>query len=260
MTTETNTAQWSRLLAEAVSKPGILHAAYSNFHHYSLGNQLLAISQCYERGIEPGPMTTFLGWKERGRYVRKGEKALTLCMPITCKGKGDDDAAFTLFVYKPKWFVLAQTEGQEQPPAEVPAWSYATALDALNVTEAPFDMTNGNIQGFSHKRSISVSPIAALPHKTRFHELAHVLLGHTAEAEFMHGEQLPYNLGEVEAESVALICCETLGLPGAEYSRGYIQKWLGGSEAIPERNAQRIFAAADSILKAGTPRAERLAA
>jgi hypothetical protein len=28
-----------------------------------------------------------------------------------------------------------------------------------------------------------VSPLAELPHKTRFHELAHVVLGHTSEAD-----------------------------------------------------------------------------
>ena len=55
---------------------------------------------------------------------------------------------------------------------------------------------------------------------------------------------------EVEAESVALLCLESLGMDGAEYCRGYIQNWLQGS-TIPERSAQRIFAAADKILKAG---------
>jgi len=36
----------------------------------------------------------------------------------------------------------------------------------------------------------------------------------------------------------------------ADYCRGYIQNWLQGG-TIPERSAQRIFAAADKILKAG---------
>jgi hypothetical protein len=54
-------------------------------------------------------------------------------------------------------------------------------------------------------------------------------------------------LKEVEAESVALLCLESLGMDGAEYCRGYIQNWL---HVIPERSAQRIFAAADKILKA----------
>ncbi len=57
---------------------------------------------------------------------------------------------------------------------------------------------------------------------------------------------------------MALICCENLGLEGAPYCRGYIQSWLAGDE-IPEKSAQRIFAAADKILRAGTAVAPQLA-
>jgi len=39
-------------------------------------------------------------------------------------------------------------------------------------------------------------------------------------------------------------------MDGAEFCSGYIQSWLEGA-TIPERSAQRIFAAADRILKAG---------
>jgi hypothetical protein len=63
-------------------------------------------------------------------------------------------------------------------------------------------------------------------------------------------EYTPKNLREAEAESVALICCESLGLPGAEFCRGYIQNWLNG-DVIPEKSAQKIFHAADQILRAG---------
>ena len=70
----------------------------------------------------------------------------------------------------------------------------------------------------------------------------------------MHdSETLPRSLKEVEAESVALLCLESLGMDGAEYCRGYIQNWLAGA-TIPERSAQRIFVAADRILKAGIER------
>jgi hypothetical protein len=70
-----------------------------------------------------------------------------------------------------------------------------------------------------------------------------------------NGEDTPINLREVEAESVALLCCEALDLEGAEFCRGYIQDWLrrgNGIEAsaIPERSAQKIFRAADQILRA----------
>jgi hypothetical protein len=59
------------------------------------------------------------------------------------------------------------------------------------------------------------------------------------------------NMREVEAEAVALICLESLGLDGAAYCRGYIQEWLGSGNQIPELNAQRIFGAAEEILRAG---------
>src|SRR5947208_17157401 len=92
-----------------------------------------------------------------------------------------------------------------------------------------------------------------MPIKTMFHELAHVVLGHTSEDSLNDGsERTPRSLREVEAECVALICCESLGLPGAEYSRGYIQHW-GRSEPIPERSAHRIFKTADRVLRAGRP-------
>ncbi len=254
-------AQFSDLLARAVSDPGIVSQAYHAFHGYSIGNQILALVQCAERGITPGPIATFMGWKEKGRYVRKGEKAITLCQPVTVKRKAEQDndseqaEMFTRFVYRPHWFVLSQTEGQDMQPAPIPAWDQARALDALGITEEPFSLMDGNCQGYARERSIAISPVAELPAKTRFHELAHVVLGHTSEADagLSDSELTPRSLREVEAEAVALVCLEALGLPGADHCRGYIQAWNArrGAEPIPERSAQRIFKAADQILKAG---------
>jgi len=43
-------------------------------------------------------------------------------------------------------------------------------------------MMNGNAQGYaSPAKQIAINPVAALPHKTMFHELAHMVLGHTVE-------------------------------------------------------------------------------
>jgi len=261
MQTTSTAHTFAALLDRAVSEPGILHRAYTAFHGYSFGNQLLALVQCLERGIAPGPLATFMGWKEKGRSVRKGEKALVLCMPVTCKrtaatSADDDDpkaATFTRFVYKPHWFVMSQTDGADVPTLETNDWSAARALAALAVIEEPFVALDGNCQGYARERAIAVSPVAALPHKTRFHELAHVVLGHTTETALTDDDATPRNLREVEAEAVALVCLEALGLPGAEYSRGYIQNWNAtrGHEPIPERSAQKIFKAADTILRAG---------
>ena len=257
--------KWSALLVEAVNKPGLIMKAYSAFHNYSVGNQILAIVQCQLRGLQPGPVNTFPGWDALGRRVKRGERALTLCMPITRKkreaesgdnGEPAEEARYTSFVYKRRWFVLSQTEGEEFIPPEMPEWNGERALTTLNIEVIPFDSTDGNCQGFARKRQIAISPVAQLPHKSLFHEAAHVVLGHTAEGDFSDGEQTPRNLREVEAEAVALLCCEALSLEGAEYCRGYIQNWLYrdigyNAEAIPERSAQKIFRAADQILRAG---------
>jgi hypothetical protein len=259
---------WTALLNEAVTKPGFIHEAYSRFHNYSLGNQLLALYQCFERHIQPGPLATFPKWKELGRSVKKGEKALILCMPLTCKRakavKADDGSEqeevskYTHFAYKPHWFVLSQTEGAEFSAPNAPDWNEALALQVLNVERVEFTLLNGNTQGYAQPgRKIAISPVAALPYKTLFHELGHVVLRHCEEANFSEAEITPRDLREVEAEAVALLCCESLSLAGAEYSRGYIQDW-GKCQPISERSAQRIFHAADEILRAGRNTDSRL--
>ena len=271
--TEMPKPDWSELLVEAISKPGVISEAYQRFWNYSFGNQLLALFQCFERKLEPGPIHTFVGWKDLGRNVRKGEKALVLCMPVTSKKRTEDaidDGVIhrelkdkstngsavptrTIFVYRPNWFVLSQTEGKEYVAPALPEWQELRALDALGIERTAFDLLNGNVQGFASERKVAVSPIAVLPHKTLFHEIAHVLLGHTAESlQWVDDERTPRDLREVEAESVALICCESLKLSGAAECRGYIQHWLKG-QSIAEKSAQRIFKAADQILRAGYP-------
>ena len=267
--------EWSAILADAVEKPGVISQAYRRFWIYSVGNQLLALFQCMGRGIEPGPINTFLGWKVLGRSVQKGGKALTLCMPVKVKARGReavasnlspttaaakteaDEQTLTLFVYKPHWYVLSQTQGREYIPQALPDWDEARAFQALGISRETFRHTDGNAQGYASGRSVAVSPVAFAPHRTLFHELAHVVLGHTAEIERLIDakEATPRDLREAEAECVALICTESLDLSGSEFSRGYIQHWLRG-QTIPTRSAQRIFKAADEILRAGRPASE----
>ncbi|MDQ3667813.1 MAG: ArdC-like ssDNA-binding domain-containing protein [Acidobacteriota bacterium] len=258
--------KWSALLVEAVNKPGLIMQAYSAFHQYSIGNQLLALVQCHMRGLEPGPINTFPGWQALGRNVKRGERALVLCMPITRK-RHDEDAndnndeanaerTYTAFVHKPRWFVISQTIGDEFTPPTLPQWNSTRALAALEIEQISFTETDGNCQGYARMRQIAINPVAQLPHKTLFHEAAHVVLGHTAEADFTDTERTPKNLREVEAEAVALLCCEALNLEGTDFCRGYIQNWLCpaigyNAEAIPEKSAQKIFRAADQILRAG---------
>ena len=63
------------IIEEAVTKPGTLHEAYSRFWNYSLGNQILALIQCRDRGIEPGPLASF------------NRPALSLCSLVGYSGR-----------------------------------------------------------------------------------------------------------------------------------------------------------------------------
>ena len=279
---------WSELLVRDVDEPGLICEAYSRFHGYSLGNRLAAQIQCEMRGLEPGPLNSFNGWHKLGYGVQEGQKALTLCMPLkgtlhrekkgsaspdgqTANGQLDVEAVeyIRAFVWKPKWFVLSQTvplsENTKAVSIQAPTgWDRDLALRALDITPVPFDITDGNALGFASARTVAVSPLSPYPFKTLFHELGHVVLGHTtanfrgegnAALELSDGETLSSALIEVEAESVALLLLATLDLPGQEFCRGYIQHWLSGPDGlqqdIPEKSAQRIFGAADRILCAG---------
>jgi antirestriction protein ArdC len=268
-----NLPKWSALLVEAVNEPGLILEAYSAFTDYSLGNQLLALVQCHMRGIQPGPINTFPKWQALGRYVKRGERALTLCMPITRKRRDEEsntndetngEHTSTSFVHRARWFVVSQTEGEELTATSIPQWDAEQALATLNIERVAFDSTDGNCQGFARGRQLAINPVAQLPYKTLFHEAGHVTLGHTAEADFADTEKTPRSLREVEAEAVALLCCESLGLEGSDYCRGYIQNWLSqeigfDANAIPEKSAQKIFRAADQIIRAGRTQPEQSA-
>jgi len=158
--------------------------AYSAFWNYSVGNQILALVQCQLRGIQPGPINTFPKCQTLGRVVKRGERALTLCMPLTRKRRDDEskeserpseEQTYTTFVHRARWFAVSQTHGSELGPVTIPEWDAERALQTLCIERITFDKTDGNCQGFARGSQIAINPVAQLPHKTLFHEMAHVL-------------------------------------------------------------------------------------
>lgn len=256
---KTKEVNFNDLLKEAIEMPGKLLEAYRAFHTYSLGNRILAMSQCIAKGIEISPLATFNQWKEKGRHVKRGSKAIYLCIPITKRYKklnketGEEEVIkYQSYTYKNHWFTLSETEGKDiNFDAISISWNKNKALKELDIKEIPFESMNGNCQGYAtFDNSIAINPVAQLPYKTLFHEISHIVLGHTNKEVLSDNEDLTRNIIEVEAEATALLCLESLGLEGSEYCRGYIQNWLNDSN-LTEKNAQRIISAADKILKAG---------
>ncbi len=276
---------WLKMIESILTEPGRLGDYYHAFHNYSLGNQALAVEQLRMRNIEVSPIASFRAWKEKGRCVKKGEKAIGLWMPFTPRSSKDGDkvsapkaeiksrpapdenakasSARMAFMMKNNWFALAQTEvdpNAENPPVEIVKvemdWDANAAMAKLGITEVPFAMVGGNTQGWAlpPAKQIAMNPLAQLPHKTRFHEMAHCLLHGNETVEMVDGSELGKTLKEAEAESVAFLCCSALNLPGLAEARGYVQSWLGHSTTDREaykKSAARIFSTADKILKAG---------
>ena len=249
---------FSAILQEALTKPGVINQAYRAFHNYSIGNQILAAMQLASRGLALSPIASFNAWKEKGRYVMKGQKAIQMFMPVNVKRQekesnegASEGGTFQVFMLRANWFSLEQTEGDDfAPEIKTPAWDAAKALTALGIEEVNFDSLKGNCMGYAVDRSIAINPLNPLKHKTRFHEIAHIVLGHTSEATMTDSEFTPRDIKEAEAEGVAYILCTLLDLPGQPESRNYIQGWLDAQE-LPEKSAKRIFGAADKIMKAG---------
>lgn len=267
MEKKTTRPDWGKLFQQMLEIPGRMAECYTLFHSYSLGNQALAISQMLDRGLPLGPIASYRGWKKLGRAVKKGEKAIALWMPvvktITIQTEdGAEEETKVFFVMKNNWFALSQTEAidpdrEVAQVAESPKWDKATAMRRLGITEVPFDEVDGNTQGYAvpNQKRVAINPLAAMPWKTLFHEIAHCLL-HSEEVQMAaDGLSISRDIKEAEAEAVAYLCSASLGLPGLEESRGYIQDWLGSrerSEEFAKKSAARVFAAADKILKAGS--------
>lgn len=51
--------KWAALLVEAINKPALIMEAYSAFHNYRIGNQLLALVRCHMRGLRRGRSILF---------------------------------------------------------------------------------------------------------------------------------------------------------------------------------------------------------
>lgn len=243
---------FAQMLDEAATEPGMFKDIPA-LHSFSLGNQILAFVECRVRGIDFGPIATYKRWSELGRQVRRGEKAITLCMPRTIRVKDADsetgEKTFTKFVFKPLWFVLSQTDGEELTFDATPTWNAYTAIEDLEIKQTPFESARSTVHGYSfpNRKMLAINPLAPEPTSTLIHEIAHILL----HADDPNGhERDVHDLREVEAEAATYLVLASLGLDGLESARAYVQSYLKG-QAVPERNAKRIFQAADKILRAG---------
>jgi N-terminal domain of anti-restriction factor ArdC len=256
MATEQIKLDWNTLLDEALTAPGNLGNVYNRFHDYSLTNNLLFLMQ----GIRE-PVASFKTWKSLGRHVVAGSRAKEVIVPVLVNEPAEDEpleekrkqvARLIGFKVVRAVFALSDTDGEYLPPPEPQEWSKTRALGNLGIREVYFDQVNGNLQGWSRGLEFAINPMAVHPNKTTFHELGHIVLGHTLPH---HYEEYTSHKGvmEFQAEATAYLLMNELELMDdetASHSRGYIRHWLG-EEQPPDQAIRQVFTAADRILRAG---------
>jgi antirestriction protein ArdC len=243
---------WQRLIDVALDTPGSVGHVYNRFYEYSFLNQMFLRMQ----GVAE-PVATYKRWQSLGRQVLRGSKASAIVRPIVIKRtteNNDDGTDRTLrFKVVNCLFTASQTDGEPLPDVEVASWDLTTALDNLDVVRRPYELIDGNTQGYSWGRNYAINPVAADPTRTTFHELGHIVLGHTTPQPATDLAAVHRGEREFQAEAAAYLALNELNEltpEGASHSRGYIQHWMT-TERPSDRAIRQVFAATDTILKAG---------
>lgn len=251
--TLTSTDQWTRWLR-----------VQRRFHHYSWGNCLLILMQRPDATRVAGYHT----WSSVGRQVRKGEHGIAILAPIVRRLRvedEDEDGTGRVLVGHPtayrlaRVFDIAQTEGESLPEivsrliGDDAGSRFAGLVNvaaslgySVEVSELPGER-NGDCTYEMKRIRVRVGLERAQAVKTLAHELAHAILHSEVDC-----AGLTRAVAELEAESVAFVVCDDLGLDSSAYSFGYIATWAGcGDDADKaiSASAQRINQAARTIIE-----------
>ncbi len=217
-----------------------------------------------------GPVAPFGTWKSFNRFPRKGT-AKSVLHPIVRTGTSKDANGNPVidpktgkakkyryvagFTPKNTAFDFADTFGEDIDIAAIAAnlenWELSRALENLDIEQVEYELMDGNTQGYSTGRQYALNPVAAHPLKTMFHEMAHIVLGHTAQ-DTISAYQDHRGIMEFAAEAVAYLVAHELDLENwdASESRAYVRTWLQGDE-VSDTVIQKVFGAANKILEAG---------
>ena len=215
-------------------------AMLARFRRYSWGNVLLILTQC------PGAsrVAGYRAWQRLGRQVRRGAKAVRIVAPITRKTRSDEEEDKRRVVaFKTACvFDVSQTEGKPLPEFARVHGDPGKHLSRLKKLISDRGITLeystglGGADGLSSGGRIVVrdglSP--AEEFSVLVHELAHETL-HQSDSSTREARKIR----ETEAEAVAFIVCQAVGLDTNSAARDYIQLYQGDRDTLTE-SFQRI--------------------
>jgi hypothetical protein len=229
----------NNLIQDPVELKAFVKGWTQGFHRYSLRNYILARQQYPEVSLMAG----YGSWKKRGRIVKRGEQAIWIITPGFYKEKGSEEDK--IFFKAGAVYDVNQTEGE---PVEIGhdrkvqgEISFQEVAD--KITQIPIILqAEGLSNGFTNGIEINIAPKNndASMVATLIHEVAHIELKH------LGNDDIPYNVGEMEAELTSFMVCAALGVDNGR-SRGYISNWLKDSSTEDIR-AEEVFKIAEAIV------------
>lgn len=229
----------------------------SKLNHYSPRNLQLLLAQ--------KPDATYLAsyntWKKDfGRQVKKGEKALSVIMPVTYLKKDKEGnvlldkngkpETITTFRLQARVFDVSQTEGKDLPQQVTNLKEQLTDEQYANLYRAAMTIAKANhltvrfdklpkeTNGYFNPNqqeivlqqdNMSKDQIV----KTFLHELAHAELHQAGQQ-----AEIAKNLKELQAESTAFVVASYYGLDTENYTFSYLASWSDDKKTLADLEAQ----------------------
>ena len=218
-------------------------AAMAKFRNYSFGN-IVAIARQKPTATR---VAGYGAWKNLGRFVKRGEKGIQILAPMmSFRRKKDDNQPQTEEKARPVLigfrvvhvFDVTQTEG-----ADLPEFNVNITGEVGEHRDRLFDfLAQRNIELAFNENiapALGVSyggKIALLPGQTEAQEF--VTLVHEVAHELLHQADRPTfttaAVRETEAEAVAFVVGQAIGLEMGTASSDYIQMYSGNAALLAE--------------------------
>ncbi|MGD0307341.1 MAG: ArdC family protein [Candidatus Acidiferrales bacterium] len=228
-------------------------ATMAQFRRYSLGNIMLIAAQRRDATRVAG----FRTWNKLGRFVKKGEKGIFVLAPIMrLKTESPDNLELkestnpTGFraVYV---FDISQTDGQGLPaicdvsgdPREYPGRLSKFVVRLGIVLEYSADIAPALGTSAGGKITLLPGQSPAQEFVTLAHELAHELMHRTERR-----NTISKCIREMEAEAVAFVISQAIGLDTILAAKDYIELYRGDATLLTE-SLELIQLTANSILE-----------
>ena len=192
-------------------------------------------------------LKTFVGWKNAGYVVRKGEKSIAILAPITYKVKDSNDEETKLRGFKGMAvFDISQVELVDEElakKANIPKYIEYPTVKGDEASELYTKTKQIFLKEYTIREKISsdgskgsCNPITKiinidknLPYnhkfKTLIHELSHMLFYENGSDNNLSRKEM-----EIKAETTAFIVCSHFNIDTVDYSSEYIASYSATSE------------------------------